>query len=354
MSNRILAIKLRALGDTILLTGSLNLLKEHFPRAEIDVLVPKQWAPVLEGLDFINQVIPWDDGDTKWSSVLEFLRQFQRLRKRCYDATLAFHATPKTAWLAQLVKKSGGLAVSNSHDLFNRNTRSDREVPGRGYPKANIDRDLDILRAMGEEVEVVKAMPLLKLRNEEIQSATKLLMDQKGTRGGPLYFLGLGASRDTKRWSPLRMAEFVKLVLRKTPHARFVCCTLPSDREWWERFKREFPNKECIFHFDSLSIRDAMGLLSLCNIYVGNDSGLKHMAVALKIPTVTLFGPESPLEWHPYPLERNPILYIEKMDCRTSGGNHWCSIPICTVAAHQCMQSISAEEVYNRVEPLLR
>src|SRR5690606_35295202 len=60
-----------------------------------------------------------------------------------------------------------------------------------------------------------------------------------------------------------------------------------------------------------LPLRLLASMLKASTLYLGNDSGPKHLAVAVGTPTITLFGPEDPFEWHPYPRESHPIHYID-------------------------------------------
>jgi ADP-heptose:LPS heptosyltransferase len=70
------------------------------------------------------------------------------------------------------------------------------------------------------------------------------------------------------------------------------------------------------------------------------------------VPTVTLFGPEHPLEWHPYPQDRHPRLFIEPLHCRVNqepGSPPWCGLFDCIVEAHQCMTRISVDNVSDQI-----
>jgi heptosyltransferase-2 len=73
--------------------------------------------------------------------------------------------------------------------------------------------------------------------------------------------------------------------------------------------------------------------LSKASMYIGNDTGLKHICIALGVKTYTFFGPEPPLEWHPY-------FYIEGLECRTRDA-HFCGLSECESMV--CLKDITVE-----------
>jgi len=92
--------------------------------------------------------------------------------------------------------------------------------------------------------------------------------------------------------------------------------------------------------------------LSIADLVVGNDSGPKHLAVAVGTPTLTLFGPENPFEWHPYPLARHPYMYIERLGCRSDqlpGYPEWCGLQgHCVKEEHRCLRDLGPDAVLRR------
>jgi len=81
---------------------------------------------------------------------------------------------------------------------------------------------------------------------------------------------------------------------------------------------------------------------------VGSDSGVKHLACAFNIPTVTLFGPESVGEWHGYDSVRHRVIQ-KPVGCRNENGESpaygWCGETVCPLSSHACMTQITPAEV---------
>src|SRR5690606_12146561 len=82
-------------------------------------------------------------------------------------------------------------------------------------------------------------------------------------------------------------------------------------------------------------------------LYVGNDTGIKHLSVAVGIPTLTFFGPENPNEWHPY---RDSYLFIEDLECRTRSA-HYCALNHCDSMI--CLNQFSPSMVFEKIMKML-
>lgn len=350
-TRRILVIKTRAIGDSVILTGTLRVLREQRPFHTIDVIARNPGGHLLEGLSFVDRVICISEPKSKIDRLAYWFRLVRRLRAKRYDMVLVFHSSVRTAFFAKLLRTQ--IVVANNHDLKSKNWFSDAEVPNRGQVKSIIDRDLDVLRAIGIDSTPENAMPEIKLNASEIKWAEKKIKDVGHFNKDHLFvFFGIGASRETKRWSPEKFIELAAMLSEKK-NAVFVMVTVPEDQPWMHDFNKLLDAKpdlkKCFIILKNISLRHTAAVLSKCRIYIGNDSGVKHIAVALGLPTYTFFGPELPVEWHPYPVDRHPYSFVSGLDCRTENGQHWCSISVCRKHGHQCMKNVEINSVYEKV-----
>jgi len=85
-------------------------------------------------------------------------------------------------------------------------------------------------------------------------------------------------------------------------------------------------------------------VLMRCRVFIGNDAGTHHLAAALKVPSVTVFGPELPQEWHPYALPRHEAV-TRQVHCVN------CGLSFCD--RMECMSLISVEDVVDAVRRVL-
>lgn len=332
---KILALKWRRLGDTVLWTAALEALRSHYPRAEINIAFPEKYSEIFRN-------------DSRWlhqyglkDGILENLRLTKKLRSEHYDLALNFHASSRSLmfclWLDAKEK------IVHHHSRSPRRFFSDRPVVDLGKPLAADERDLNVIRTLGWRGSPPETRVFLAphLKEQAMDSLEKL-----GWRREPLVILGVGASRPSKAWG---MEKFAALSALLQKRAQVGVVYNPTEIAP----PTGFPAGSLFLPTPTLTL--LMGYLALTSCYVGSDSGVKHLARALGIPTLTLFGPESLGEWHrPSALHR---AIQKKVSCRNQDPFppefSWCGEAICPYSSHACMSLITPEEVMTEVEFLL-
>jgi heptosyltransferase-2 len=350
MGSKILAIKMRALGDSVIATAALQFLAS---KGTVDFAVPAAAAPLMQNAPYLDQIIAIDEPRGLLSKIYFWIRVIFELRKNRYKYIAVFHGSYKIAIIARLVAGLGGRVSINHHKLnggfihrwmirlLNGRTR----IKDFGRLKPNLERDLDCAQALFpmEVVDSLPHLPHLHVTDTERAWAEERLHQRGFKKDAPLYFLGVGASKSTKRWPIQHFEKLIQNIKAQYPNAHFVVAAIKSDQDWLAHWWHHPPSNVLVFRDHDL--RQVMALISHCQVYVGNDSGMKHVAVALGLPTVTIFGPEDPVEWHPYNKKNHPYFFIEPMPCRTASGRHWCSLNHCVVEKNRCMTEVSADLV---------
>jgi ADP-heptose:LPS heptosyltransferase len=357
---KILAIKLRSLGDTVLMTAPLKELHRAFPDAQIDVAVLTPWAPLLENLPGVGKVWHYDRRANPASRAKAAARLALKLRKERYDCVVNFHASPTSAMISFATGAKTRSIHFHGHKDPNR--YSTVIVPGKGQLKPIIERDMDSVRALGLKI-LEGSKPEVHPDHDEKKWAAKLV--SVFGHGGPVLAMGIGASRPTKSWS---IEKFAELAVKWCVEQKGAAIALASPGETAlstaflalvdDLISKSIPDAEQgievrkrISCETSLSIRNLSALLGAVSAFVGNDSGPKHLAVANGTPTVSLFGPEDPFEWHPYPQTQHPIFYQAGLTCRKDaqpGMPPWCGLDICVRERHRCMQEIKVKPVFEK------
>jgi ADP-heptose:LPS heptosyltransferase len=362
---KILAIKLRALGDTILMTAPLLELRKAYPDAEIHVVVTEAWAPLLENHPGVDRVFSYVRHSGPGSRAKAIARLAMELRKQKYDCVVNFHASPSSSALAYAL--GAKIRSIHFHGHKDKNRYSTVDIAGKGVLKPVIERDMDTVRALGVSIPE-GAMPKVFLDAQESARAAQRL-EQMGLYG-PILALGIGASRATKIWPLERYAE---LAIRWCDQYRGSVIVFHSRDE--EKLSRLFfdalDQKLLEWYTDpparkavrarilaevQLPLRLLASMLKASTLYLGNDSGPKHLAVAVGTPTITMFGPEDPFEWHPYPEASHPFHYLEGLPCRNDqlpGFRPWCGLHVCIKEEHRCMRGIQVDEVFRTMEKMV-
>ncbi|MEK6579631.1 MAG: glycosyltransferase family 9 protein, partial [Bdellovibrionota bacterium] len=280
-----------------------------------------------------------------------------QLRNEKFDWVINFHASPSSSLLA--LATGAPVRSIHFHGHRDKNRFSTVEVPGKGTLKPVIERDMDTVRALEFDIPegILPKLELSPFKKEEAHNKLSHLGLEN-----PILILGLGASRPTKSWP---MVHFSKVAIEWTRQSRGSAIAAVALNEvaladyFLESVDRELNHlaldssaqtalRSKILVKSGLSVRGLAALISHASVFLGNDSGPKHLAVACGVPTVTCFGPEDPFEWHPYPKDKHPYFFISDLPCRKdglSGYPAWCGLEVCVTEGHKCMDQIRPDEV---------
>ena len=189
MSKRILAVKWRQLGDSILWTAALQALKEWDPGASLDLALPTPYLPLFANDDRFDQLWGLDQERKPLPSLKG------RLKERKYDIVLNFHAGPRSRALCQ--GANGALCLIHHHSRSRKRFGSHLPIVGLGQPAAATERDLNVVRTLGWNG---KSPPTsLRLPQEWAETARKRWRSA-GRSSKPLLLIGASASRPAKQW----------------------------------------------------------------------------------------------------------------------------------------------------------
>jgi len=336
--NKILAIKLRALGDLVLWTSSLMTLKKNYPDATIDVLVPEGVSHILKNEPYINKIHL-----IRKDSRFEVVKALWRLRKEKYDLALVFNATTSVCrWIWLLGAKKTGL---HHHSMTKKPFWSHLYPPEPGKLENALKRDFQLLRALN----IIDPIPHPKLTIRQTmseQAASRLKL--QNINEFKLAVLP-GASIETKRYPKDLWLEALDKLIADKRYYIAVLVDKALSVEWDLRnecFKRN------IKLFDDLSLEQFVAYVALFDGAWAMDSGPLHMAQAVGVRTVSLFGPTCVGDWHPYDKKHGTLLRRD-VDCRAQGPREQEQFQYCTLKKcdhHTCMRQITPEAVAKSIQ----
>jgi predicted lipopolysaccharide heptosyltransferase III len=335
----ILVIKLRYIGDVLLATPVLRALREQFPDARLTMAVNRGTEDVLKWNPDVNEILIVERSG--WSEQMRFLRA---LRRRAFDFVLDLTDGDRSAILAWASGVPFRVGMNEERRwrglLYTTVVKVKPEVVHR------VEQDLQILHGLGIEPKVTA--PVLKTSPGDDWEAARLLQDI-GVGGGdassspPLVMLQPGARYWFKAWPAERFAELADR-LAVWCQARVLIGGSPDERELAESIRGRARSAPSVVAGRTTLLQYA-ALLNRCALFVGNDNGPMHMAAALGVPVVALFGPSDPAIWGP----RGPrveVLY-KGLDCRR------CFHPTCGRGEQSCMRQITVDEVFAAVQRCL-
>jgi lipopolysaccharide heptosyltransferase II len=331
--SRILLTRLRFIGDIVLTTPAIENVRRAYPDAHIAYLGDKFAISLLEQNPHLNELIGYD---LVRSSMLEQLRVGRLLRRKKYDLVIDFFGNPRSA----LVCRMSGARARVGPERKGRGWLYTLQVPDDGTPKSAVDYHNATIAAAG--IPAVSRTTHLYLTGSERDEAMRYLRsEQIGVdQARPLVALHVGASWPAKKWPPEKFAAVADCV-KNEMGAAVLLLSGPNDVEAVNATLGAAATRPVVI--PPLPLRRLAAVISLCRVFVGNDAGPMHIAAALGIPTIGIFGPGEEEIWFPYSQTAGHRALRKDVPC------HPCHLDFCNKTGTeymQCMALLSANEVF--------
>ena len=300
---RILAIKLADLGDVLNITPALRALRYTFPKAQLDVLVNPHTASLLEGSALVDEVILLPKVQMEGLRVFSpaswpaLWRSVRVLRERNYDSVINFHhLTTRLGRIKQrfLIAATGAsvrVGLDNGHGGWLTHPVEDK---GFGYkPEAGYWLDL-AARLGATHPDVSLDLPV----SEEDHVRVEAMLADAGLKPGGFAVLhpGSGGFSLARRWDPPKFATLAAALEQRYGLPSILVGTAGDDIP----AVLAHAETHIIDFSERLSIKQLAALLSRSALFVGADSGVMHVAAAMRAPIVAIFGPTNHRAWAPW------------------------------------------------------
>ena len=326
LPKNILVVKHRALGDAVIGLSSITYLKKQFADSKVSYLVPQWVFPLFQSVvTDVDHFLP-----IKLNSLLDALNLFWQLFANKYDLIIELHQRGRTAKFFKLYS-----FLTRTPYFYHNHNKTER-APA-------IARDLH-----GCYVAVKKYLPdAVKPEYLDFEPSIKVLDAQENRKQ---IIFGVVATRETKMWPITNYKLLSDLIVNHDPLVEIIIPLSNShmDNKLEEEFKALNPSPRV--KFIKVGLEQLPMALSQASYYIGNDTGLKHICVALGLNTYTFFGPEEPFEWHPYNTKKHKYFYLEKLSCRTRR-THYCDLTDCNTL--HCLRHFNAPDIFEAIAEFL-
>ena len=341
---KVLLIRLRRIGDVVSVTPCIRAVKETFPDAHLAVLVEKAAEEVLLGNPYVDELIVLDKKNFKMGGRLgtlwEELKFLLALRRKRFDLTINLHGGPRstlqTLFSGAKYRLGGFINWHHWNWVYNIRTRPLVEMLGDNGRHAHIvERHLATLKAAGIETSDRR---LSMTVSQDAQASLDRLLKEKEASGNGRFATIHPASRSrAKRWREERFAELADRLIEDFG-ATVVLVAGPGEEAASKRVQ-EAMRRGAVDLGGRISLQELAALLGRSTLYIGLDSGALHVAAALGVPTVALFGPTSDT-WRPW--TDHGIVVRAPSPCQGCGGS-------CPWDPSPCMDGISVDHVFDAV-----
>jgi heptosyltransferase-3 len=336
---RVLVVRLRSIGDTVLATPSLHALRRFLPDARIDVLLEDWVAPLLEGSSDVDRVLT-----VRRKSQSSRLRVARQLRAEGYDVAYNLHGGSTAALL---VRASGarhrvGYADYAYASLHNHAAPPSAELWGREKTHS-AEQQLALLGWTGVPVSDRPASRLAVTPAAAAAVGRRLEDEAKLSPHQPFALIHPAAAFDTKTWAAANFARVVEhLAARGLPA---IAVAAPGEEGVVDEVRAH--TRAPLAGFTDLSLPELTALAARAALFVGNDSGVAHVAAAVRVPQVVVFGSSNVAHWRPWTSAPAEVVR-EEMPCAPCPG-YTCA----EFGAPECIRRVRPERVLAAVERVL-
>jgi len=338
---RILVIRLSSLGDIILTTPVLDALKENYGNSEISFLTKQKYQGLFESDPRVDSVI-YFEAEGKDKGVSGLLRLRGSLNREKIDLIVDLHSNLRSFLVRLLVR--AGKKVHYHKKLIPRFLMV-RFKRWRVKPVSTVDNYLKSLGEIG--IRAWSRIPRLYSKKESEIWAENFFVENGLLRDQILIGVAPGAKWETKRWDLDRFSSMAKHLSQDLP----VKILLVGDKDALKPIEEieNYAGKERTIQAVDLPLDRLIALVKRCGLFISNDSGLMHLASALGVPTIGIFGPTSPgLGFSPSGLEDK--VFWAGVDCSP------CSLhgeKECVMESRYCMDNIKPEDVIKEAKKII-
>jgi len=327
------------IGDAVMTTPAICDIRRHFPKARITLLAKPWVSPVFEGSAHVDEIMIYD-ATGRHRGINGFMNLIADLRKYRFEAAILFQNAFEAAlipFLARIPQRIGyptdgrGLLLTHRVPIpLNFNTMHQVAyykgiLEGIGIKASSKELHVQVKRS-----DALRAEDLLKRCGADPQE--RIVGINFGAAYGP-----------AKQWPIERFADLADRI-----HDHFGCRIVlfgaPRDRAAGGDLEKRMKSP-AVNIAGKTDLGEAIALIRRCDLFITNDSGLMHVAAALKVPLIAIFGSTNP--WVTGPWNCKVKLMRYPISCSP------CLEPACPEGHLKCMTRIEVEAVYEAVKELL-
>jgi heptosyltransferase-3 len=337
---RILFLKLKHIGDVLLITPAIRALRQAWPGSAIAALVPRGTEDVLAGNPDLTAVLVQD----REAGIGGIWRLIRTLRLYGPDLVLELGQGAREAVLGFLSGARWRVGFSPKDSGGWRRMLLTHSIPWNGQQHV-VESNLDLVRALG--IEARTSRPLLTVQPEARARMTAVLRTAGMSPGTPLVVVHPVSRWLFKAWPEVSCAEALAHLVK----ARGVAVAVtsgPGERE--VAAARRILARAAVPVIDLVgrtTLAELAAVLERAQLFIGVDSAPMHMAAALSVPVVALFGPSGEHNWRPW--GEGHVVVSSPLLCRPCGADGCLG-----TKQSDCLEAITAQAVLDAAEPVLR
>jgi lipopolysaccharide heptosyltransferase II len=348
---KVLIIKLSAIGDVVMATPAFAAIRRKHPSAHISILIGEWAKPVVENNPNIDEIISVDENIFWKRKVIGLIGLFSKLHKQHFKVIYIMHWSNLFNLFAFLL----GAEERIGFDRFGKSKFLTRKVPFSEGVKGihTVERYLMLveekLNGLNKEMEIY-------LTEDEISRGEKILEEYNINKSGKIIGIAPGGGENPKSRMFIRRwpREYFISLGRKIISELGVPILLFGnvlERSLCDDIENRIDKKSMVINLaGKTTLREVAAIMKKCSLVITNDSGLLHLAAAAGTNTISLFGPTAPWDKVPISLRNTHFFFYKNYSC--SPCYKYGKFPHCKEIS--CLRSIHPEEVFCKIAELLR
>lgn len=332
---KILVINTKFLGDLIVSTPGLKALREKNPNSEIVLIARKGYEDTLRNNPNINRIIPFDFSVKKknlFSRISAEINFISQIRKEKFDVVISLHPGDRIAFLAWFSKAKIRIAPRRQPFNFLFNVPVNVEEDSISY----LDYYNELISAYTKE-SINRRTEFFVNKKDNLWSE-EFLNENKIDRSDFIIGIHPGASEPTKIWPSENFVGLIQKLIR-LDKIKIILIAGPNEEKIVDSISSKAKNKNLIV-YKSKDVNRTAALISKCNLFISNDTGTRHLSVALKIPVIALMPDNNLKCWNFYDDSDNHFVLVGKRFFPEKG------MPF--------LGSINVDDVFNKVKEVLK
>ncbi len=334
---RVLVVRLRSIGDTVLATPSLDALRRFLPDAQIDILLEDWVAPLLDGFDAVDNVLT-----VKRGSTLDRLRVMSLLAGRRYEVAYNLHGGTTAGFFTAATLAAHRIGFRSYQNKFLYNYLAPPASEFWHEEKTHsAEQQLALLGWTGVPV-ADRPKSRLVVKPELEDFTQRLFREYEIDENYPFALIHPVAAFETKQWAIEKFAAVVKFL-----YERGIISVAVGTKSELPILLDLFNQSPLALMLYDKTLPQITALASKARIFVGNDSGVAHIAAAVNTPSVVIFGSSNVSHWRPWTNAPNEVV-TENLPCAPCAGFK-CE----QFAEPQCIRRTPVESVTGAIERIL-
>jgi lipopolysaccharide heptosyltransferase II len=342
--NKILIVRLSAIGDVINTIPALAALRHKFPKSFIGWVVEDKARDLLAKTSLLDKIFVWHRrGNQKITKSLGLIKE---LRHHNFDIAIDFQGNLKSGLITSLSRAKTRVGMQPAKECNTLFTNHKIILPDKKINR--VERNLYMLKELGINTNGLDWKKIQDVFGPADESGLVKFLSDNNPSKKPLIIIHPGTSEFGlfKRWAPEKYAQLADRIAKET-NALCVISWSGREKSLAESIAGQMKYQPLILP-DQISLNQTAALIKKARLFIGSDSAPLHLANLIGVNLIGLYGPKDPDIYSPFlfPDAMHKAIIIRKDLPCSPCQKRKCEKPI-------CMESITVEDVFQKAKQLL-